>query len=105
MVVVANQRCAEEQNNISRYSNDNVEEEHRVVVFVPRMVEIGERSAESAVLQIVGYDRENGQHSHHAIVGRRQQPSENNAEEQPDELHQRVVKGSPEETLCRLLFQ
>ena len=105
VIVVADERCGEEECGVERGSHDDVEPEHRVVVLRSRILKVGERRAEAAVLQRRRHEREDAYHRHHAVVGWREQSSEHDAEREAHHLLHATIQAAPEQALRCLFLQ
>ena len=95
MIIVTDERSGKKKHRIQRGRNDDVKPENGVIVLRLGVGKIGERGAETTVLQCRGNQRENADHRHHAIVGRGKQTTENDAECQTYDLLDATVQTAP----------
>ena len=105
MEITGNQRCGQEQQDIHRHTHQHIEPEHRIIIPVGGPLDIDERLRESRTLQVTGNSREDGQHTHNAIICRCEQTAEKNADNEIQHLHGAVVEHAPEKSAGGFLFQ
>ena len=102
---VGDERRREPQDGVEREAHEDVEPEHRVEVLVLGVLHVDEVGAEPRALQVARYGREDGDVSDDAILARRQQPSQHDADEQVEHLCGSAIERPPEEALGGFLFE
>ena len=96
MVVVGDEGCAEEEDDVDDGSRHHVEPEHGVVILMGGVGLVDECRLETAALQFVGDEREDADHGYHAIIVGGEQSAEDDADHQPYQLLHAVVHAAPE---------
>ena len=96
MVVVGNHRSRKKQDEIAGDAHQDIEPEDTVVVVVLRLLQVADGTLETALLQGCGNQLEDQYHGCHAIVMRRQQTSQNDAEQQAQSLLYHIIHAAPE---------
>lgn len=99
------ERRTEEQDKIDGHAYRQIEPEHGIVVPVVDLPAIDQRKYKAALRQHPGDSREKRQRSHHAIVGRGEQPGQEDAEQQIEQLHHAIAYPAPQQTRGCLTFQ
>ena len=94
----------EEEEDIEQEAHRDVEPEDGVVVVMGGIALVGKCRNKTAVLQGVGNEREDSEHTYHAIVFLIEFPCQYNAEHCVQHLHGSCIECSPEEALRRFLF-
>ena len=93
--IVCDKRRADKEKGIERQAHQQVEPEHGVIVARRGRFQVDEPLGESASLNGSRDGGEEGEHTHDAIFGRREQPAEHNAEDDIQHLHATIVDDTP----------
>ena len=105
-LVVAEEACYQRGAGIEqgeeRGTHHQAEPEDGVVVGPGRLALIDDGVDEARLDEYPRHGGEDGQHAHHAIVGRREQPRQEDAEDEARHLHPAVAYHAPDESACRL---
>ena len=97
-------RTAEEQ-GVDAQRHENVEPKHGVEVGIRSFLLAVERTDEAALLQGIGYEREDGEHPHDTIVFGCEQARQEDAEDEVEQLLAALTDTSPKEAIGGFGFQ
>ena len=101
---ISNERRTEKQDDVEHGATENIKPEDRVIVFLRDVFLAVERRDKTALLQGARQEREDGEHAHHAIVGRREQAAQKYAKHEVEHLLSAVVDAAPKNSFGGFFF-
>ena len=105
VVVVSDQWCREEQNQIDGAAHQDVKPEDGIIVAGLLFLLVDEGCGEATVLKGSGDQREDGDHGDQAIIRGVEFARQEDAKHEAEQLLDAIVHATPKETLCRFLLQ